>query len=154
MARQSENFTEVNERSEDDRDHQRRGQTGRKQCGHPCANKDARQSEPLRALIHGGSPVHTLTPRLAVATMGAARHAAAYHASAYHVASAMTATGARGTGVLAVVVVIILVMAGLAKAARSLAALVSELLRVATAVTSVLLTTVIAIFLGIAFLVH
>jgi len=98
--------------------------------------------------------LHTLTPRLAVATIDAARHAAIYQASAYHAASAITGSAAPGVGALVVIVVIILVMTGLARAARSLAALVSELLRVATAVTSVLLTTVIAIFLGIAFLVH
>lgn len=156
----SVNFSEVNGGSEFDSDPSRREQNGgSKQCGHPCANKDARQAEPLRAHIHEGSPVHTLTPGLTVATISAARHAAtyhaaAYHASAYHAASAMTATAAPGIGALAVLVVIILVMTGLARAARSLAALVSELLRVATAVTSVLLTTVLAIFLGIAFLVH
>jgi len=98
--------------------------------------------------------LHTLTPRLAVVTIDAARHATSYDASAYHAASAMTGAAAPGIGALVVIVVIILVMTGLARAARSLAALVSELLRVATAVTSVLLTTVIAIFLGIAFLVH
>jgi hypothetical protein len=150
-----ENFTEVNGGSEDDRDHRRGDQNnGSKQCGHPCANKDARQAEPLRALLHEGSPLHTLTPRLAAAALDAARHATGCDASAYHAASAMTGAAAPGIGVLAVIIVIILVMTGLARAARSLAALVSELLRVATAVTSVLLTTVIAIFLGIAFLVH
>jgi len=79
---------------------------------------------------------------------------AAQHLSLYHVASGMTATAAPGIGVVLVIVVIILVMTGLARAARSLAGLLSELLRVATAVTSVLLTTVIAIFAGIVFLVH
>jgi hypothetical protein len=98
--------------------------------------------------------VHTLTLRLAVATLDAARHATTYHTSGYHVAGAMPANAAPGIGALVVIVMIILVMTGLARAARSLAALVSELLRVATAVTSVLLTAVIAIFLGIAFLVH
>ena len=98
--------------------------------------------------------MHTLTPRLAAATIEAARHATSYDASSYHVASAMTGTAGPGIGALVAIVVIILVMTGLARAARSLAALVSELLRVATAVTSVLLTTVIAIFLGVAFLVH
>jgi hypothetical protein len=90
--------------------------------------------------------VHTLTPRLAIDV--------AHHAATYHSAIAMTATAAPGIGALVVIVVIILVTTALAKAARSLAGLLSELLRVATAVTSVLLTTVIAIFLGIAFLVH
>ena len=93
--------------------------------------------------------MHTLTPRFAAAAADAARHLSLYHAS-----SAMTTTAAPGIGVLIAIVVIVLVMAGLAKAARSLAGLLSELLRVATAVTSVLLTTVIAIFAGIAFLVH
>lgn len=93
--------------------------------------------------------MHTLTPRFAAAAVDAARHLSLYHA-----ASAMTTTAAPGIGVLIAIVVIVLVMAGLAKAARSLAGLLSELLRVATAVTSVLLTTVIAIFAGIAFLVH
>jgi flagellar motor component MotA len=91
---------------------------------------------------------------VAVATNTAARHATSHDASTYHVASAMMGDAAPGIGALVAIVVIILVMTGLARAARSLAALVSELLRVATAVTSVLLTTVIAIFLGIAFLVH
>jgi hypothetical protein len=103
--------------------------------------------------------VHTLTACLAAATADAARHAATYdvsacHATTYHAALAMTAGAAPGIGALVVIVVIILVMTALAKTARSLAALLSELLRVATAVTSVLITTVIAIFLGIAFLVH
>jgi len=98
--------------------------------------------------------LHTLTPRLAATAIDAARHATSYDVSAFHTASAMTGTAAPGIGALVVIVVIILVMTGLARAARSLAALVSELLRVATAVTSVLLTTVIAIFLGIALLVH
>jgi len=93
--------------------------------------------------------VHTLTPCLAAATADAARPL-----SIYHLASAMTATAAPGIGVLIVIVVIVLVMTGLARAARSLAGLLSELLRVATAVTTVLLTTVIAVFAGIAFLVH
>jgi len=66
----------------------------------------------------------------------------------------MTPAAAPGIGALVVIVVIVLVTTALAKAARSLVALLSELLRVASAVTSVLLTTVIAIFLGIAFLVH
>jgi len=92
--------------------------------------------------------VHTLTPRPAAVALDAARHLGIYHA-----AGALSAT-APGTGVLIVIVVIILVMTGLARAARSLAGLLSELLRVATAVTTVLLTTVIAIFAGIAFLVH
>jgi hypothetical protein len=93
--------------------------------------------------------MHTLTPCLAVAIVDAARHATTCHA-----AIALTATATPGIGALVVIAVIILVMTGLARAARSLTALVSELLRAATAVTSVLLTTVIAIFLGIAFLVH
>jgi hypothetical protein len=93
--------------------------------------------------------VHTLTPRLAAVALDAARHLSLYHA-----ASAMPSTAAPGIGVLIVIGVIILVMTGLARTARSLAGLLSELLRVATAVTSVLLTTIIAIFVGIAFLVH
>jgi len=103
--------------------------------------------------------VHTLTPRLVASAADAARHAATYHAIAhhattYHAASAMTAAATPGIGALVVIVVIIFVTAALVKAARSLFALLSELLRVATAVTSVLLTTVVAIFVGIAFLVH
>jgi hypothetical protein len=93
--------------------------------------------------------VHTLTPRSAAVAIDTAGHLSLYHA-----ASGMTTTAAPGIGVLIVIVVIILVMTGLARAARSLAGLLSELLRVATAVTTVLLTTVIAIFAGIAFLVH
>jgi uncharacterized membrane protein YkgB len=93
--------------------------------------------------------VHTLTPCLAAATVDAARPL-----SLYHFASGVTATAAPGIGMLIVIVVIILVMTGLARAARSLAGLLSELLRVATAVVTVLLTTVIAVFAGIAFLVH
>jgi hypothetical protein len=93
--------------------------------------------------------VHTLTPRHAAIAIDAAGHLGLYHA-----ASGMTATAAPGVGVLIVIVVIILVMTGLARAARTLAGLLSELLRAATAVTTVLLTTVIAIFAGIAFLLH
>jgi hypothetical protein len=93
--------------------------------------------------------VHTITPRSAAVAIDAARHLSIYHA-----AGAMSGTAAPGTSVLIVIVVIILIMTGLARAARSLAGLLSELLRVATAVTTVLLTTVIAIFAGIAFLVH
>ena len=150
MVVRRENFTEVNGGSEDDHDRRRCARSdGGEQCGHPCANKDARQAEPLRTLIHEGALVHTLTPRSAAVATDAARHLTSYHA-----AGAMSATAAPGIGVLIVIVVIILVMTGLARAARSLAGLLSELLRVATAVTTVLLTTVIAIFAGIAFLVH
>jgi hypothetical protein len=93
--------------------------------------------------------VHTLAPCLAASNVDAAGPL-----SLYHGAIAMTASTVPGIGVLIVVVLIILVMTGLARAARSLAGLLSDLLRVATAVTTVLLTTVIAIFAGIAFLVH
>jgi hypothetical protein len=140
----------LNGGSEDDRHRCDRDRSdGSERCGHPCANKDARQAEPLRALEHEGDPVHTLTPCLAAATVDAARPL-----SLYHFATAVTATAAPSIGVLIVIVVIILVMTGLARAARSLAGLLSELLRVATAVTTVLLATVIAVFAGIAFLVH
>jgi uncharacterized membrane protein YkgB len=93
--------------------------------------------------------VHTLTPLPAAAAVDAARHLSLYHA-----ASAMTASAAPGIGVVVVIVVIIFVMAGLARAARSLAGLLSDLLQMATAVITVLLTTVIAIFAGIIILVH
>ena len=93
--------------------------------------------------------MHTLTPQCLASAVDAAQHL-----SLYHFASGMAATAAPGIGVLIVIVVIILVMTALARAARGLAALLSELLRMATAVTSVLLTTVIAIFVGIALLVH
>ncbi|HUB39646.1 MAG TPA: hypothetical protein VMA72_12400 [Streptosporangiaceae bacterium] len=100
--------------------------------------------------------MHTLTLRLAatIAHHAARYDTSAYHATTFHTASAMTPAAAPGIGALVVIVVIVLVTTALAKAARSLVALLSELLRVASAVTSVLLTTVIAIFLGIAFLVH
>jgi hypothetical protein len=99
--------------------------------------------------------VHTLAPRLTALTMHATRHATTCHAATfYHAANAMTASTAPGVGAVVVIVVTILVMTALARAARSLAALVSDLLRMATAVTSVLLTTALAIFVGIAFLMH
>lgn len=93
--------------------------------------------------------MNTITPAPAAAAFDAARTTILYHA-----AGTMTAAAAPGIGALVLIVVIILVVSALASAVRSLAALLSELLRVATAVTSVLLTAIIAIFLGIVFLVH
>jgi hypothetical protein len=98
--------------------------------------------------------VHTLAPGLTAATLDATRHAITCHATFYHSASAMTAGTAPGAGAVVVIVVIILVVTALGRAARGLAALLSDLLRMATAVTSVLLTTAIAIFVGIAILMH
>ena len=94
--------------------------------------------------------MNTTTIRLTAASVDAARHVSLYHST-----TAMTGTTtAPGIGALVVIVVIIIVMTALAKAAHSLAALLSELLRAATAMTSILLTAAVAIFLGIAILVH
>jgi hypothetical protein len=93
--------------------------------------------------------VNTTTIRLTAASADAARHVSLYHAT-----SAMPATTAPGISALIVIVVIIIVMTALAKAARSLVALLGDLLRAAAAMTSILLTAALAIFLGIAILVH
>jgi hypothetical protein len=93
--------------------------------------------------------MHTLTPQLASATGYVARHAIGYHA-----AIAGTSVTGTGTGALIVIFVIIVLVAALGSAARGLAALLSEVLRVATALTSILFAVVVAIGLGVAILVH
>jgi hypothetical protein len=66
----------------------------------------------------------------------------------------MPATTDGGVGTVVVVFVVILLVTTLVAAVRNLASLLSDLLRVATAVTSILFTVVVATVLGVAFLMH
>jgi hypothetical protein len=114
----------------------------------------ARQNR--RALSHTRRKclVNTISLHLAKATTIAARHAGHHPAPPLHLVVAGSAIEVVGVGTIIAVVVIIILVAALASAVRSLAALMSELLRVASAVTSLLFSFVIATFLGVAFLMH
>lgn len=97
--------------------------------------------------------MNTICLCLAKATTSAARHAG-HHALPLHLFVASSAIQVAGVGTIVAAVVIMILVATLASALRSLAALMSELLRVASAVASILFTFVIAIFIGVAFLTH
>jgi hypothetical protein len=96
--------------------------------------------------------MNTIASRLAVATATTARQLSSPHLAAATVAAA----AAHGSGLYAVVflVLAVLFIGTLSSAVRGLATVLSELLRVAASVTSVMFTLVIAIFLAGAFLTH
>jgi hypothetical protein len=93
----------------------------------------------------------TISLRLVVATT-----TAACHVTDHPLPAAAAAASAHGTdlGPLIFLVLAVLFIAALSSAARGLAALLSELLRAATAVTSALFVIVIAVVFAIAFLAH
>ena len=91
----------------------------------------------------------TITPPPAISTIAAVGQLAAQHLPA-HVALGSSASPADA----ALLVLTILVAAALSAAARGLAALLAELLRVAAAVTSMLLALAIVAVLAVAFLAH
>lgn len=121
-----------------------------KTCGHPCANKDARQPEPQRALTHEGSPLHTILPHLEVATILAVRHAS----FGRPLAVARLAAQAAGGVALLVLVIVVAVLAAIASAVRGLVALLSEFMRLAGMVMSAFIIMVLAVLATVALLVH
>jgi hypothetical protein len=128
--------------------------TGRhNQCGHPCANKDARQSEPRCALKHEGSSMPTIAARLRLATTTAVRQPGSHHVIAAVLATATTGHVA-GLAALLLMILAVVFLSSLSSAARGLATVLSELLRVVAAVTSLMFTLVIAIFLVIVLMLH
>lgn len=91
--------------------------------------------------------MNTIASRMAMATMPpeGIRHAVA--------ASGFVAQAPNRGTMIVLVVTIVLVMA-LSSAARSLAGLLTELLRVATAMTSSLFAVVVVTLLTVVFLIH
>lgn len=95
--------------------------------------------------------MNTIAPRLTLATTTAARQLGHHHLAAAAAAAAM-----HGSGLVTVAFLGLagLFIAALSSAARALASVLSELLRVAAAATSVMFAMVIVIFIGVALLAH
>lgn len=126
-----------------------------KRCGHPCANKDARQAEPPTRFKHEGRPMDTIASHLAVATQIAARHLSYAHP----LAAAQIVGQSAGTGrmTLALVILIIAMLAAMksgVSAVRGLFSLLSELLRALAAMIAILSILTIAIVAVVILLVH
>jgi hypothetical protein len=94
--------------------------------------------------------VNTITPHLAVATVLAARHLSSWRPSAI----APKATLAAGGTSIAVVFLVVAFLALMASAARGLAAVLAEFLRVAAAMTSFLFTVAMAVAVAVVLLLH
>jgi len=97
--------------------------------------------------------MNTIASRLTLATTTGARQLG-YHHLAAGMATAAAASHGSGLGGLVFLVLAALFIAALSSAARGLTVVLSELLRVAAAVTSVMFVVLIAILIGIAFLAH
>jgi hypothetical protein len=105
---------------------------------------------PWCCLEHEGCPLNTITPHLALATIHAARHLDHVRS----LAAAQRAASATGGITLVVVVLIVAVLAGLSRAARSLAALASEFLRVAAELTSAFFIMMVVVAVAVVLLIH
>lgn len=97
--------------------------------------------------------MHTIAPRLFLATSTAARLLGLHH-SVVRAAGAVTMPHGSALGATVFVVLAIILIAALASAARGLADVMSQLLRAATAMSSLFLTILIAFFFAIVILVH
>jgi hypothetical protein len=91
----------------------------------------------------------TITPRPAISTIAVVQQLSAQHLSV-HAALGSSASPAGA----ALLVLAVLLVAALSSAARGLATLLAELLRVAAAMASILLTIAIVTVLAVAFLMH
>jgi hypothetical protein len=94
--------------------------------------------------------MHTIAPHVAVATVLALRHVR-YVGPPAPLRFAAPSAGTLGLGLVVVIVAFLAVMAG---AARGLATLMTEFLRVAASMTSVLLIMLIVIVLAVILLSH
>jgi hypothetical protein len=94
--------------------------------------------------------MNTIAPHLTVATVLAAHHLGQV---GLPVAARMVAQPASGITTVAVVLVIVFV-AAMARAARGVAALMSEFLQLAAALMSVLLAMVVAVVIAAILLAH
>jgi hypothetical protein len=94
--------------------------------------------------------MNTIASRLTLATTSAARQLGHHHVLAA-TAAAVAGHGA-GLGVMTFLVLAGLLIAALSAAARSLATVLAELVRLAAAVTSVMFTFAIAIIIGVVLL--
>lgn len=92
----------------------------------------------------------TIASHLTVATVLAVRHLSYAHPSA----AVRTATQSARVMGLTVLILIVAFLAMMASAARVMAALMSEFLRVAATMTSVLFAALIAVVVAVALLAH
>lgn len=93
--------------------------------------------------------MNTISIHLAIATLATGLPSYT-HASGIAGAVAQTA----GSLTLAIVILAVALLVAMARAARGLAILMSQFLKVAAAMSSVLLTTLISIVVAVALLVH
>lgn len=94
--------------------------------------------------------MHTIVPHVTMATVMAVRHFSYVRPSATARLAAPSA-GTLGLGLMLVIVAFLALMAG---AARGLATLISEFLRVAASMTSVLLIMLIVVVIAVLLLAH
>jgi hypothetical protein len=94
--------------------------------------------------------LNTITPHLALATIHAVRHLDLVRS----LAAAKAPARSTGGITLVILVVIVTLLAGLARAARGMAELMSELLRVAAQMTSAFFVVVIVIGVAVVLLIH
>lgn len=94
--------------------------------------------------------MHTIASQVTLATVLAVRHLSDVRSSA----SSRLAAPSVGTVGLGLVLVIVAFLAMMAGAARGLATLITEFLRVAASMTSALLIMLIIVVLGVILLAH
>jgi hypothetical protein len=94
--------------------------------------------------------MHTIAPHLAVATVLAAQHLRPVRP----LAAAKAAGQLAGGVIVLALVVVVAALASIASAARGLAALLSEFLRLAAAVTSAVFLMGMAVVVALALLLH
>jgi hypothetical protein len=98
--------------------------------------------------------MHTIAPRLFLATSTAARPLGFYHPVLRAAPAAISVAHGPALGAAVFVVLAIVLVAALSSAARGLADVMSQLLRAATAVTSLFFTILISVVFALVIVVH